>query len=83
MADDLPFKAEYAKSGRAGCKGCKLTIAKDSLRIAKMVQVAMSCWQNQIGPKADILDIVVPPTVFELFVHVCVGYNYATYSTEI
>ena len=44
MADDahvdLPFKAEYAKSGRASCKLCSGTIAKDSLRIAIMVQVA-------------------------------------------
>lgn len=38
MSDDLPFKAEYAKSGRASCKGCKMNIAQDSLRIAKMVQ---------------------------------------------
>ena len=39
MSEDLPFQAEYAKSGRAGCKGCKCNIGKDSLRIAKMVQV--------------------------------------------
>eukprot|EP00794_Sanderia_malayensis_P012686 gene12686-13988_t len=39
MSDsDLPFRAEYAKSGRAGCKGCRTPIAKDSLRLAKMVQ---------------------------------------------
>ena len=34
----LPFRVEYAKSGRAGCKGCKDTIAKDSLRMAIMIQ---------------------------------------------
>lgn len=39
MEADLPYKSEYAKSGRAGCKGCKMPIAKDSLRIARMVQV--------------------------------------------
>ena len=39
MSDDLPFKAEYAKSGRAACKACKANISKDSLRVAKMVQV--------------------------------------------
>lgn len=39
MEIDLPFKAEYAKSGRAGCKGCKSTIEKGSLRLAAMVQV--------------------------------------------
>ena len=37
--EDQPFKAEYAKSGRAGCKLCKGNISKDSLRLAKMVQV--------------------------------------------
>ncbi|XP_043217135.1 poly [ADP-ribose] polymerase 1-like [Amphibalanus amphitrite] len=38
MSDDLPFRAEYSKSGRAGCKGCKGNIAKDTLRMAAMVQ---------------------------------------------
>lgn len=32
------FKAEYAKSGRASCKGCKGTISQESLRLALMVQ---------------------------------------------
>ena len=36
---DLPFSAEYAKSGRAGCKACGDTIEKDTLRLAIMVQV--------------------------------------------
>ena len=40
--DDPPFKAEYAKSGRAGCKLCKGSISKDSLRLAKMVQVKLT-----------------------------------------
>lgn len=35
---DLPFLAEYAKSNRASCKSCKGNIAKDSLRLAVMVQ---------------------------------------------
>jgi len=35
---DLQYQAEYAKSGRAGCKGCKSNIAQSSLRIAKMIQ---------------------------------------------
>ena len=39
MADDLPYKAEYAKSGRSSCKLCRSNIDKDSLRVAKMVQV--------------------------------------------
>lgn len=41
MSDDLPYRAEYAKSGRASCKGCKSPIAKDTLRLAVMVQVAI------------------------------------------
>jgi len=36
--DDLPYRAEYAKSGRAKCKGCKAEIPKDDLRLAAMVQ---------------------------------------------
>ena len=39
---EYPWKAEYAKSSRAGCKTCKGNIMKESLRIAKMVQVK---WQ--------------------------------------
>lgn len=35
------FKAEYAKSGRASCKGCKGAISQDSLRLAVMVQSPM------------------------------------------
>lgn len=37
--EELPFKVEYARTGRAGCKGCKMNIGQDSLRIARMVQV--------------------------------------------
>ena len=36
--EERPFKAEYAKSGRAACKQCKGVISKDSLRLAKMIQ---------------------------------------------
>lgn len=36
---ELPYAAEYAKSGRASCKGCKSAIPKDALRLAAMVQV--------------------------------------------
>ena len=39
--EEAPFKAEYAKSGRAGCKLCKGNITKDTLRLAKMVQVKL------------------------------------------
>ncbi|XP_064542209.1 poly [ADP-ribose] polymerase isoform X3 [Drosophila montana] len=38
MDIELPYVAEYAKSGRASCKGCKTAILKDSLRLAVMVQ---------------------------------------------
>ena len=38
MAEYLPFRAEYAKSGRAGCKKCKTPIEKDSLRLATIIQ---------------------------------------------
>lgn len=34
----FPYKAEYAKSGRAACKKCKEKIAKDTLRVAIMVR---------------------------------------------
>lgn len=36
---DLPYRAEYAKSNRSSCKGCKSKIEKDHLRLAVMVQV--------------------------------------------
>ncbi|XP_032296678.1 poly [ADP-ribose] polymerase [Drosophila virilis] len=38
MDIELPYMAEYAKSGRASCKGCKTVILKDSIRLAVMVQ---------------------------------------------
>lgn len=37
-AVDLPYLAEYSKSGRAKCKRCKQIINKDVLRLAVMVQ---------------------------------------------
>lgn len=40
--EERPFKAEYAKSSRAACKQCKGNITKDTLRMAKMVQVGVS-----------------------------------------
>ncbi|XP_065208897.1 poly [ADP-ribose] polymerase-like [Planococcus citri] len=35
---DLPFRAEYAKSGRSCCRSCQTRIAKDTLRLAVMSQ---------------------------------------------
>ncbi|XP_065370938.1 poly [ADP-ribose] polymerase [Calliphora vicina] len=40
MEIELPFKAEYSKTGRASCKGCKTKIDQSELRIAIMVQSA-------------------------------------------
>lgn len=37
--EPLPFRAEYAKSGRSSCKACKSTIAAGELRLARMIQV--------------------------------------------
>lgn len=50
--DDKLYKAEYAKSGRASCKKCKENIAKDSLRMAIMVQVRNSV---QLCPRVSLL----------------------------
>lgn len=38
---ELPYRAEYAKSNRASCRGCKSSIGKDTLRLAVMVQVSV------------------------------------------
>lgn len=38
IMEDLPYIAEYAKSGRASCKGCKNIINKEVLRMGIMVQ---------------------------------------------
>lgn len=38
QSDELPFRAEYAKSNRSTCKACKTQIIKDSLRLAVLVQ---------------------------------------------
>ena len=35
--DDLPYRAEYAKSGKSSCKECKGKIEKGELRLAIMV----------------------------------------------
>ena len=36
---DLPYRTEYAKSGRSSCKACKTSIGKAELRLAAMMQV--------------------------------------------
>jgi len=37
--EECPYRAEYAKSSRSKCKGCKEGIEKDHLRLAVMIQV--------------------------------------------
>lgn len=37
MSEALPYRTEYAKSGRAGCKKCKKSISKDEFRLACMI----------------------------------------------
>lgn len=36
---DFSYRAEYAKSNRSSCRGCKGNIEKDTLRLAVLVQV--------------------------------------------
>lgn len=37
---DLPFRAEYSKTGRAKCKSCKSPISQGVLRLATLTQVS-------------------------------------------
>lgn len=46
--DDLPYRVEYAKSSKAKCKGCKVGIEKDHLRLAVMIQVRMFFFQKRL-----------------------------------
>jgi len=39
-SDNLPYRAEYAKSGRAKCKGCKVEIPQGDCRLASLTQSA-------------------------------------------
>lgn len=39
MDDELPYRCEYAKTGRAGCRKCKVKIDQGVLRLAVLVQV--------------------------------------------
>ncbi|KAI8428805.1 hypothetical protein MSG28_007474 [Choristoneura fumiferana] len=52
---ELPYQAEYAKSGRAGCKGCKQKIDQGTLRIAVMVQdevrISKTVYDTEVGQK--------------------------------
>lgn len=44
--DDSPYRVEYAKSSRSKCKGCKIGIEKDHLRLAVMIQVCKILTKN-------------------------------------
>ena len=54
IAEDLPFRGEYAKSGRAGCKHCKINIEKGELRLAVMVKVIF--FKNEFNQGFNNLD---------------------------
>jgi len=57
MSDDLLYRAEYATSGRASCKGCRNPIAKETLRLAVMVQVGVEHFVFLVLPPS-------PPIIF-------------------
>lgn len=67
--NDKLYKAEYAKSGRASCKKCKENIAKDSLRMAIMVQVTVAASEEDVTN--PVLTVVY-----------CRGYEMSIYSTS-
>ena len=46
---DLPYRSEYAKSGRSSCKACKTSIGKAELRLAAMVQVDIKFISPSLG----------------------------------
>lgn len=39
---ELPYKVEYAKTGRSKCKNCKIGIPAGELRLAALVQVSQT-----------------------------------------
>ena len=49
---DVPFLAEYAKSGRAKCKGCKAEIPKGECRLGSLTQVQLNDtdWLGHLYP---------------------------------
>jgi hypothetical protein len=52
-----PWKAEYAKSSRSSCKTCKSPIAKEVLRLGKMVQATQF---------DGFMPVYFPPLLFPL-----------------
>lgn len=55
MSDELPYRVEYAKTGRAGCKKCKNKIDQGVLRIAAMVQVRNFDYQLTLIPQPFLI----------------------------
>ena len=55
MSNDLPYRAEYAKSDRASCNGCRNRIAKETLRLAVVVQVGVEHCPSGAGSRHYIL----------------------------
>ena len=71
MADDiidLPFRAEYAKSGRAACKACKNKIDKGELRLAVMVQVRKGFFINYVSCQCILTDAIFTIIAFQNFI---------------
>uniref|UniRef100_A0A452XNZ3 PARP-type domain-containing protein n=1 Tax=Aegilops tauschii subsp. strangulata TaxID=200361 RepID=A0A452XNZ3_AEGTS len=57
------WKAEYAKSGRSSCKSCKSPIAKDALRLGKMVQATQFDGFMPVRNTASLLPTPFLPAV--------------------
>ena len=56
---DLPYRSEYAKSGRSSCKACKTSIGKAELRLAAMVQVKIKVLLFKILSHHLIIKVLV------------------------
>ena len=56
---DLPYRSEYAKSGRSSCKACKASIGKAELRLAAMVQVKIKVLLFKILSHHLIIKVLV------------------------
>ena len=48
--EELPYRAEYAKSGKSSCKECKEKIEKNELRLAVMVPFKVERIPNWYHP---------------------------------
>lgn len=57
MSEELPYKTEYAKSGRSHCQGCKRYITQGALRLAVVIQVICSYQLNHLRYEIYLLEI--------------------------